>query len=82
MPRVAAMPDLSVANLLWVSAIAFVVPLLLGFFPPLHAGEGASGYRCPFQALNTPSSSCLPSAGIWSSVSIPVSSIVARICSR
>ncbi len=27
------MPDLSVANLLWVSAIAFVVPLLLGFFP-------------------------------------------------
>lgn len=27
------MPDLSVANLLWVCAIAFVVPLLLGFFP-------------------------------------------------
>jgi len=27
------MPELSFSNLLWVCAIAFVVPLLLGFFP-------------------------------------------------
>lgn len=28
-----AMPELSFSNLLWVCAIAFLVPLLLGFFP-------------------------------------------------
>jgi len=30
---VAAMPELSFSNLLWVCAIAFIVPLLQGLFP-------------------------------------------------
>ena len=30
------MPELSFSNLLWVCAIAFIVPLLLGLFPPVR----------------------------------------------